>query len=220
LKGEIYLTQKQTGEAKMAFNKAVGVKPEWPAPYRNLAKIALFEKNHEAAVAYLKQGFEKTSDPALGVEYAQIQQQAGNNEAAKKVYEAILEKNPRLTAARNNLAMLLTRGEPDKQDLDRALSLVASFELSENPILLDSLGWVYFKRNEMGMAVKTLERAHSLLKEQPTPEISYHLAEAYVAMERNSEAIKLLKVAVASDSQFNGKDRAKRLLQELQPESL
>ena len=190
--------------------------PKWPAPYRNLAKIAYFKGNTETAVDYLKTGFETTNDTALGLEYAQMQQQAGNIDVAKSVYEEILLKNPGLAVVRNNYAMLLIRGNPDKQTLERAAEMVASFELSENPLFLDTLGWIQFKRNELGKAVKTLERAHDLLKDKQIPEVAYHLAEVYAALERKQEAAKLLETVVASNNRFDGMERAKELQQQLQ----
>ncbi len=215
LKGEILLTLERFDSAKSAFEQAIVLKPEWPTPYRNLTAIAMLREGTEAAKAELKAGFEATGDAALGMEYAQMLL-ADNREEAKRTYKAISERQPGFAAARNNYAVLLTKGEPDQEALDEALTLVADFELSDNPAYLDTLGWVHFKRNELKPAVKNLQRAHELLGEEKIPEISYHLAEAYAATGRNAEAARLLEDVVASDNQFEGKERAKALLQQLQ----
>lgn len=216
LKGEIHLSQKQFEQARTSFSKAIEIQPKWPTPYRNLAKIDMFNKDITSAIGQLKSGYESSSDPSLGVEYAGLLQRNGDDDTATAVYEQLLKKSPGLAVVANNYAMMLIKESPDQAVLDKALSLVQQFELSNNPIFLDSLGWIQFKRNELVKAVKILERAHGMLEERPMPEISYHLAEAYAATERKPEAVKLLETVVASNGRFEGMDRAKELLQQLQ----
>lgn len=215
LKGEIYLTLKQWVDAKSSFDQAVLIKPDWDAPYRNLAKLSLYEKHREEALSYLKVGYEKSHQTGIGIDYAQLLQQSGDTKKARTIYESILEKQPDLPTARNNLAMLLISGDPDQSTLDRALELVSVFELSDNPLFLDSLGWVYFKRNELRNSIEILERATGLLDKREVPEINYHLAAAYASIERKDDAVKLLEAIVASGHQFDDKDKAKALLQQL-----
>jgi len=163
----------------------------------------------------MKAGFDATGDNSLGVEYAQMLQQSGEISKARGIYEQILEKSPGQAMARNNLAMLLVNNNPDKAALDKALELAMPLELSNNPIFLDTLGWVQFKRNELTKAVKVLERAAGLMGEREIAEVNYHLAEAYAAIDKKPAAVKLLEQVVASNQQFEGKDRAQALLESL-----
>jgi Flp pilus assembly protein TadD len=214
LKGEILLGQKKYPEAEAMFEQVVELKPEWDVPYKNILKIKLVEEDEAAALAVIKKGFENSKDPRLGLVLASRYDQSGNSEQARQVYEKLLVQRPGFDIAANNLAMLLIRGEPDQIALDKALELVKGFELSENPYYLDTLGWIYLKRSEPEKAILVLERAFRI--EERIPAISYHLGMAYQQLGRTAEAVERLEVATASESQFEGMEEAKALLQELQ----
>ena len=46
-----------------------------------------------------------------------------------------------------------------------------------NGFITDSLGWLYFKKNRLGLAIKYLKEAANILPEDPT--IAEHLGDAY-----------------------------------------
>ncbi|MFN3986225.1 MAG: tetratricopeptide repeat protein [Rhodocyclaceae bacterium] len=71
--------------------------------------------------------------------------------------------------------------------LDEAESLIVkALELApDDPFILDSLGWVRFRRSDLEGALAHLERAHEL---RPDPEIAAHLGEVLWLMERRDEA--------------------------------
>lgn len=71
--------------------------------------------------------------------------------------------------------------------LDEAESLIVkALELApDDPFILDSLGWVRFRRSDLQGALAHLERAHEL---RPDPEIAAHLGEVLWLMERRDEA--------------------------------
>lgn len=216
LKGEILLTHKQFVKAAESLGQAIKIQPKWMVPYRNLAKIHLFNQDAEAALYEMKRGFEASDSAELGVDYARLLQRQNHKDKARSVYETILKKRPGMTTARNNYAMLLIDAEaPDRKTLDRALELVTPLKLTDNPLFIDTVGWVHFKRNELSDAVMMLEQAVGLIGDRQMPEIKYHLAEAYAALEREPEAIQLLETVVASNSDFSGKSRAKELLEKI-----
>ncbi|MCP4126830.1 MAG: tetratricopeptide repeat protein [Gammaproteobacteria bacterium] len=213
LEGEIHVSQRRLVEAKAAFQKAGEVNPKWPVPYSNQAKLSLIEKNIPGAITLLKQGVEKTNDLSLAVELAAIYERSGKESEARALYQRVLEERPNVPVVKNNLAMLLLHGKPDQADLDKALELTKEFALSENPIYVDTLGWVHYMRGELADAVTMLERAdRSGLK---LPDISYHLGMAYHKSGRNKEAVEKLEQALKSERSFPGDDEARRILGEL-----
>jgi tetratricopeptide (TPR) repeat protein len=214
LKGEIFLAQKQYTAAEAVFNQVIELKPEWVIPYNNLLKIKLKDGDNGEATAILERGFENSQDPRLGLVLASRYEKAESYEKARQVYEKLLEKRPNFAAAANNLAMLLLRGEPDQSALDMALELVQGFELSENPFYLDTLALTYLKRGEPDKAVPVLERA--VLIKDKAPVVTYHLGLAYHQLGRTADAVEKLKVATASEAQFEGIEEAQALLEELQ----
>ncbi|MES9858166.1 MAG: tetratricopeptide repeat protein [Sedimenticola sp.] len=213
LEGEIHLSQKQLEKAEDAFNRAITIKPEWAIPYKNLAKIRMIEKKQEAAISLLKQGYSKSGDLSLGLDLASILERIGRMEEAIAQYRDLLQRKPGNPVASNNLAMILVRGKPDQVALDQALKLVDGFEISDNAVLLDTLGWIYYVRGDLDKAVSVLERAER--GETKLPEISYHLGMAYFKTERVEEAKRKLRKAVASGAQFEGVEEAKEVLERI-----
>jgi FimV-like protein len=216
LLGEIQLQRKEYAAAEKALQQALAIAPKWSIPYRNLIRIRLEQQRPEAAVAMVREGYEKTGDIVLGLELAAYYEQRGEYDLAVKLYEELLSRKPDLQVAANNLAMLLVRGEAEPDALDRALALSQRFENSDNPILLDTLGWVYFKRGDLAHAVPVLQRAQLAAPE--LPEISYHLGMAYYRNGRNEEARVQLAKSLEQERPFRGREEAKRVLDSLGPE--
>ena len=67
---------------------------------------------------------------------------------------------------------------------------------SLNPAFTDSLGWVYYKLNELENARFYLERAVRQSLHEPNAELNYHLAMVYTRLGRRAEAARELKRAL------------------------
>ncbi|MCW4252183.1 MAG: tetratricopeptide repeat protein [Candidatus Thiodiazotropha taylori] len=214
LLGEIHLSQNRLVEAEEAFERSLSINEKWPVPYRNLVKVKLVEGNQADAIAMLRRGFGNSQDPALGIELANAQDKLGQIDESKQIYQQILDKYPENMLAANNLAMILLRGEPDQVKKDQALKLVEGFSTSENPIVLDTLGWTHFKRGETDKAISVLRRA--LRKNSKIPEIDYHLALAYEQIGDMDAAKTHLDAALSSGKPFEGITEAKSLQARLQ----
>ncbi len=93
-----------------------------------------------------------------------------------KAYEAVLDEDPENALAQNNLAYILAeRGEELQRGLDLARKAVGAEP--DNPVFLDTLGWLYFKTGSYAEARDILEKA--LAGKPEEPEIHDHLAEVY-----------------------------------------
>ena len=86
-----------------------------------------------------------------------ILQTQGRKADARKGYEAILASHPRAAVAANNLAWMYL----EDARLDEALryALVAKEELRRTPEVNDTLGWIYYQRNQPKEAVALLSEA-------------------------------------------------------------
>src|SRR6185437_13868884 len=116
------------------------------------------------------------NDATLAVELAALYERQGHIDAAIAQLDAVYKRNPGQVVVANNLAMLLATYKTDKADLDRAKDLTVSFASSTDPGLLDTNGWVRFKRGAYGEALPILERA--LERKPDSGEIRYHAAMA------------------------------------------
>ncbi|MET0049534.1 MAG: tetratricopeptide repeat protein [Candidatus Thiodiazotropha sp.] len=209
LLGEIYLSQKRLSEAEETFRQVLTIQDKWPVPYQNLVKVNLIQGKQEDALSILKEGFDKTQDQVLGLELANAQDKMGLVDESMQTYRQILDKHPGNVLAANNLVMIMLRGDPETAKLDQALRLVDGFATSENPIILDTLGWLHVKRGENDDAITVLRKAARLNKD--LPEIDYHLAVAYEAKGDRAAAVTHLEKALASGKKFDGIEEAMAL---------
>ncbi len=87
-----------------------------------------------------------------------------------------------------------------------------------NPIFTDSLGWVYYKLNDLTNASFYLERAVRQSLHQPNAELNYHLAMVYIRLGRRAEAARELKRALQIRPSYPAAQRElRRLHWELAP---
>jgi tetratricopeptide (TPR) repeat protein len=213
LLGEIQLSRSEMQPAAETFAQVIELNPKWTAPYQNLAKSRLAQGKVSEAIDAIRAGYKATQDPLLGLELAAYLERAGQGELAAGIYQVLLNRFPKMSVAANNYAMFLIRGAPDQESLDKAAELVKGFETSNNPVYLDTLGWVRLKQGQLVEAVKILERA--VRANGANPEIRYHLGVAYQQSGRIEEAKQELQKVVAAGKNFREIDRAKRLLDDL-----
>ena len=76
--------------------------------------------------------------------------------------------------------------------------------------IMDSLGWVYYKRKYYDDAVRILEEATHLVEDDST--ITEHLGDAYLATQERQKAIKAYQKALELDpSRKELNDKIRRL---------
>ncbi|MCB1761186.1 MAG: tetratricopeptide repeat protein [Gammaproteobacteria bacterium] len=213
LLGEIQLARREIQQAAETFSQVIEINPKWTVPYQNLAKSKVAQGRISEAIDAIRAGYKATQDPLLGLELATYLERSGEGELAAGIYQVLLNRFPRMQAAANNYAMLLIRGAPDRQSLDKAADLVRDFAQSDNPVYMDTLGWVRLKQGQLASAIEILEKAVRANGE--IPEIRYHLGVAYQQTGRLEDAKRELQRVVEAGDRFREIDRAKQLLQDL-----
>jgi tetratricopeptide (TPR) repeat protein len=118
-----------------------------------------------------------------------------NYAAAAEHYKKVLSGDERNPGALNNLAYALSR---DSQQLDGALRYAQKAkELApENSQILDTLGWIYYRKGLFVMAARELEGA---VAKDPRPALQYHLGLAYNQVGKSLEGARLIAAALAVD---------------------
>ena len=160
LLGGTYLEIKDLAHAEDALTHAIAIAPGSWAAYRDLAQVKLAANDSNAAIAEYRTASKLAPrEPRVVTELASLYENLGRVDEAIALYEALLKDPNVQQLAANNLAMLLVNYKTDAASLDRARTLTAHFDLSDNPSLLDTTGWVHFKRREYQDAVAVLERA-------------------------------------------------------------
>lgn len=141
------------------------------------------------ALAFLESVGDNYPDSAqLLFTKAILQQSQGNGSAARASYEKLLESNPENVVVLNNLAWIYHE-EGDKRAIELARR---AYELNpDNGAIADTYGWIQLQSGNPQASIPLLEKAHKLNPE--SEEIALHLAEAYRAVGKNSDAQKVLE---------------------------
>jgi tetratricopeptide (TPR) repeat protein len=144
----------------------------------------------------------------LGLIYGQQNQL----DLAEQHYRKALEINPDFAPAANNLAYILAE---KNKNLNEALELARKAKeiLPEDPGIMDTLGWVYFRKGLYESAI--VEFAESLEKLPENVMVRYHLGMAYYKKGDRALAKKELEKALSLNEKFDGAEEAKQILSEL-----
>jgi Tfp pilus assembly protein PilF len=213
LLGELYLGDKSYPESTRAFTDAARLAPAWWIPYANLARARSAAGDAAGCLAAYEAGVRATGEPALVVGLATLYEQQGHFDDAIRQYEILHQHDPRLELAANNLAMLLVTYRRDQGSLDRARDLTAAFANSDVGALLDTRGWIMFKRGELPEALATLQRAAARAPDSRV--ILYHLGMAQLKSGQTDKARASLETAVANGASFPGTEEARLALAQL-----
>jgi len=213
LKGEVKLAQKKIKEAEICFQDALEQNPDFLRPYYALARIYLKDNQEDKAIAQYKALLVK--NPNQVVPYmlmGTIFDMQKRFDLSEEHYRAALEINPEFAPAANNLSYLLANQD---KELDQALALaqIAKEKLPDDPGVMDTLGWVLYKKGLYDSAIN--EFTDSLGKIADNPTIHYHLGMAYYKKQNPERAREQMEKALSLAQSFDGADEARKILSEL-----
>ena len=124
----------------------------------------------------------------------------------------LLQVDPRAAVAGNNLAYLLAeRGD----NLEYALVLAqhASETVPNDPVVLDTLGWVRYKKNQPADAVAAFTKAARLAPQKAM--YQFHLGLALAQSKDTGKARAALEQALRLEPLFEGAAEARQALASL-----
>jgi tetratricopeptide (TPR) repeat protein len=191
----ILLEKKERGEALTLLDDYVSDHPERSFDM-TIAKAHLLADHgeSEAGIALLSTALDQhPQHPALQYDRAVLLERAGKVKESVSALERLLterEEDPTLLNA-----LGYTMADHDI-DLSKAESYIRKSlaVMPDNPAVLDSLGWVRFKRGDTKSAIENLQRAYTLAHD---PEIASHWGEALWKSGNQSEARRVWAAALA-----------------------
>lgn len=193
LLGKAYSHQGDVAAARTVIGQAIVAQPADGRPY--LALAALAPPDSPQQLADLERGWKAArSDTALGLFLGSAYERKGRVEDAIAVYEEIVRQDRASPAVINNLAALLLDHRNDKESLARALELARRLGDATDAIALDTLGWAYYRNDDIANAVRQLERA--VASDGRLAIAQYHLGMAYAASGNSVSARQHLAQAV------------------------
>lgn len=146
------------------------------------------------ALAVLDEALRETpDDPDLLYEAGMLEERIDRLDRMEARLRRVIALQPNQAHAYNALGYSLA---DRKLRLDEAEALIArALELAPNdPFILDSMGWVRFRRGDPAAALGHLERAYALRQDA---EIAAHLGEVLWALARHDDARRILLEALA-----------------------
>jgi len=172
-----YRTAGQDVKTEAVLTRAIQLDPSRLQGYSLLGQLYARQNRLDEA----KRQFEDVlkHDPAsvpAQTMIGMIQEGQGHVAEAEKSYERVLAINSRSPVAANNLAWIYVASN---RKLEEALKLgQAAFEqLSDEPNVNDTLGWIFVKKDMATRGVPLLETAAQ--KGPDNPDFRYHLGVAY-----------------------------------------
>lgn len=162
--------------------------------WMELSQVTRVLEGLEGAEAIVDEGLAANPDDAtLMWAKASYMEYNGDIEGAIGIYEALYERQSNSLVIANNLASLLASYRDDAESLERAFNVARRLRGTEVPALMDTYGWIVFRRGDAVEAVSYLEGAVAGLPSNPL--VHYHLASAYDQLERASEALEMYQRA-------------------------
>ncbi|KJS28669.1 MAG: hypothetical protein VR64_23395 [Desulfatitalea sp. BRH_c12] len=213
LKGRLYADQDMGGKAESAYQSAIAAYANFTQPYFGLAQLYLQRRQIDKAIAQYDAMLQKNPNMVgphmlLGTLY-DTQKKFG---ASEKHYREVLRIDDSFAPAANNLAFLLAE-QSDKLDEALMLAQKAKEKLPQDPSVMDTLGWVYYKRGLYDSAIA--EFVDSIEKLPNNASVHYHLGLAYYKKEDYESAREHLSQALKLDEAFDGAEMARKILMDL-----
>jgi tetratricopeptide (TPR) repeat protein len=210
LAARTYMATNDPAGAERALRQAIEADPASLTPYEMLGQLYLAQKKLDQARAEFEVAAAKQSKPVGPLTMSgMILMTQGQTALARKRFEDVLAINPRAVIAANNLAWM--RAEAG-DDLDTALKLAqtATAQAPDQPELMDTLGWVYYKKNLPELAVPLFARC--VEKEPSKGLFRYHLGLAYLKAGQTEKGRAALEQALKAGVDSTTAADARRLL--------
>jgi tetratricopeptide (TPR) repeat protein len=182
--------------------------------YINLSQIYLQAKRFSEAEKVLRRAEEQKLDKdRVRFQLATVYDKQKDFDKAESVFKELLKENPNDGPTLNYFGyMLADRGVR----LDEAVKYVqAALDLEpNNPAYLDSLGWAFFKMNDLPKAGKYLLQAGELEKRDPV--IQDHIADYYSKTGNLEKAQEFYKKSLSNGGEPEDAQKVRAKLEKVQ----
>jgi len=161
----------------------------------------------DRAIEVLKQGLDKVEHPEeIYFRLAMLYDKKQDRNESIIYIKKVLEVNPDNPDAQNFLGYTYAEQGINLDEAERLIRAALQAKPDSGQII-DSLGWVYYKKGQLDKALVELERAHRLMPQDGT--VTEHLADVYWHLQRHREALRLYRRALGQEDANPGELRKK-----------
>ena len=197
LAARTYIAAKDSPAAERVLRQAIELDASLLPPYELLGRLYIAQRKlNEARIEFEALARRQAKPVSALTMTGMILMAQGQTELAKKRFEEVLAIDPRAVIAANNLAWMLAESG---DNLDTALKYaqVATAQAPDQPELMDTLGWVYYKKNLPELAIPLFENC---VKKAPgNASYHHHLGVAYLKAGKFDQARASLQRALANN---------------------
>ncbi|WLI87683.1 PEP-CTERM system TPR-repeat protein PrsT [Massilia sp. R2A-15] len=211
LEGDVLMAQHKPALAVAAFDRAFALNRSNEMVIKTDNALKLAGRQEEAA-RRLAQWLQQHPDD-LRVELYRAQALAADQQykAAAAQFEAIVKRHPDNVIALNNLALVYQQS----QDARAQAAAEHAYKVAgDNPVIMDTLGWILVEQGDTGRGLPILQKASA--KSPQARDIRYHVALGLFKSGDKAAARKELEALLKDATQFAEAGDARALLKQLQ----
>jgi Flp pilus assembly protein TadD len=193
--------------------EAAAEDPRSPLPHEVLGSLMLRRGDIAQAIESFNKAISlNANDVRAHLGLGNAYERKSDVERAEASYRKVIQLAPRNPLGYNNLAWLYAS---NGRDLKEALNLAQQARaLAPNvPTIIDTLGYVHYKRGEFARAAPLLQQAAQSMRDNAM--LQYHLGMTMYRLGRNEDAVVALRRSLELDSKLAEGPQARKLLREL-----
>lgn len=211
LEGDILMVQNKAAQALPVYEQAFGFNKSSELLIKTANALRLTGKQDEASKRLANWIQQNPEDMRALLFKAETLLADKQYKPAAAQLEAALQKQPKNIIALNNLALTYQQ----LQDQRALATAESAYELAkEQPVVMDTLGWILVEMGDPKRGLEILQRAS--VQSPQARDIRYHLASAHFKNGNKAAAKKELETLMAGNMQFAQADDAKALFKQLQ----
>lgn len=197
INGSVQVLAGNTAAAEATMRQLVAADASRIQAWMTLVRIVSSDPKRTDEAAKLIDDAQKAAPdvPELKWAKAGIFERKGDYAGAIAIYEDLYKGNSGNPIVANNLASLLSAHSTEPDSLNRAELIARRLRGSTVPAFQDTYGWIAYLRGNYAEAEPELVKAAAGLPDDPS--VQYHLAMAYLAVEKKSEALSQFNKMIA-----------------------
>lgn len=153
--------------------------------------LALLERYEESLELYSQLIVFRPDSEGISLGRAELLLRMGRLDDAIEQYRRAADQWPDSALSLNALGYTLADRTDSYKEAEKLIRKALRFE-PESAAIIDSLGWVLYKRGKHEEALVELQRAYASLDD---PEVASHIVEVLIALNRKDEALEFLAAA-------------------------